>query len=194
MWVVNRMASWLLVLPMTASSLTVGHWLAYRLVVPDGHQREAALAQTGHAYLAYAPLVLALCFSLGAISLLRRAVAGYRGHGQAPSLAASLALLPPLAFLVQEQLERLVHSSQPALTPPILVGVLLQIPIAIVAVYIARSLESLATRLGAAVATAPPPRLRISPLLPAPAPAAAPRRVAGLALGYAERGPPARRA
>lgn len=189
----SRLGSWLLAIPFTAGSLTMGHWLTYRIAVSDPHERHETLAHSGHAYLEHAPFAIALCGALALVVLARRVVGAVRGREGPPPLAWSFALLPPLAFAIQEHLERVVHTGElpwtSALALPLALGLLVQAPFALLAVVVARALESLATRLGLALA-APPPRVRLSLAVRGPAREARPSRRRGLALGYAERGPP----
>ena len=103
-----------------------------------------------------------------------------------------MALVPPLGFTAQEELGRLLHAG-PALPleATFLFGLLLQIPVALVALVVVRAL--LATAEVVVRSLRPPEPLRraarIIGLRPAwlgPAPS-----YPALALGYGERGPPA---
>lgn len=186
--------TWLLTVPIMAIGSLAGHTLAYRLVAPDAHAREHLLEQSGHGYLRYAPLFLALCASLVLVALALRAAAafGRRAGPRAPAWA--FALLPPLGFVAQELLERFVHSGHlhlaAAVEPTFLVGLCLQVPFALAALLIARLLLGFADSAGRAFAAFPRPRLRGARTLFLTAPVAAPPRIPALALGYGERGPP----
>ncbi len=57
----RRSVVWLLTLPLAIVGSQLAHTLAYRLVTPTEAERAHELAATGHAYLAYAPAVLAVC-------------------------------------------------------------------------------------------------------------------------------------
>jgi hypothetical protein len=80
-------------------------------------------------------------------------------------------VLPPLAFLVQEHLERLIHDGTPhvVLTTPVLAGVLLAVPFGLTAYAVARALLGL-TEAAAQALVARPPRLVRVPALASAAP------------------------
>ena len=65
----RRNVVWLLTLALAVIGSQLAHELAYRLVTPDGARRAHELAQTGHAYLVYAPAALAVCSVLVLIAL-----------------------------------------------------------------------------------------------------------------------------
>lgn len=133
------------------------HALTYRLVEPDGARRGALLAETGHAYLSYLPLVLALGTVVVLLAFgadLRTRLGGGRGTVVRPALFASLA---PLLFTVQELFERLLHdgglTAGTLVEPTLLVGLAMQLPFALAAYGLARLLlrasASLARRVAA---------------------------------------------
>jgi hypothetical protein len=103
-------------------------------------------------------------------------------------------VLPPLAFVAQELAERLLKAEafpfQAALEPRFLVGLLLQLPFGLLALLVARALLRVVERIARALAPCPTPRL-------APSAPWRPRqvvdlpRIPALAVGHAERGPPA---
>ena len=104
-----------------------------------------------------------------------------------------VAAIPPLAFVLQEVLERFLHEGhvhwQLLLSGPFLYGLLAQIPFALLAAALAYALGRVAERLGAALA---PRRLRTSGTRLAHELARSvdlPLRAA-LARGWAGRGPP----
>src|SRR6266508_3519873 len=157
--------AWVSTVPLMAAGLLAGHALAYRLAIPDGDVRAHALAHSGHGYLAYAPAALAVCLTLVLAALALRARAAFRGESRPRSAPpAIVAMLPPAAFVLQEYLERVVHSGHlawtVALAPTFLLGLALQ--------------------------------LRFALLPPALQPVAVPSRplVGILARGYGERAPP----
>lgn len=188
----SRLA-WPLATPLLAAGLLAGHDVSYRLVVADSVARDHFLDRTGHSYLAVAPLLGALAATLVVAALAWRATTSLRGHPGATAPAWLFAALAPLAFTLQEHLERLVHDGafpwQLALEPVFLVGLALQLPFALAALAMARVLESLtdgAIRLLARFPVAPA-RAPASPLrgrrLPMP-------RLRRLARAHAVRGPP----
>lgn len=134
---------WLVSLPFMAAGCLAAHSLAYHLV--SGREQQ-------HGYLAFAPLVLGL---LGAL-----AVAGVVVRGRSlPPLAC--AALPPLAFVVQEHVERL---ELVAAEPAFLAGLALQLPFALAALVAARAFLGAAERvLGAVTGRRPPVRRRLAP-------------------------------
>jgi hypothetical protein len=189
-----RRPGFVLVLPLLLAGGLAGHWLAYRLVLPGGDERAHALASTGHEYLTHAPQFLALCLALVALAVGGRIVAAARGRRVSAELPRRLALVPPAAFLVQEGLERLLHTGHlsPAylVEQTTLVGLGLQVAVGIAAVALARALAGAADELGRALAPDPPRLLSPAPLLCLRlAPGRPPRRLA-LALGRDVRGPP----
>jgi len=195
----RRTVAWLLAFPLAVAGSQVAHGLAYRLVTPDGGDRAHELTATGHAYLAYLPLVLAACTVLLvmglAAELLRLAAHGFPRAGR-PS-AWRFAILAPSIFVLQEHFERLAQNGgfpiDAALEPTFLVGLLLQAPFALAAYMLARLLLRVVRALAGLLSTSPrDARLGWSPrwhLTVVSLP-----RIPALALGYSSRGPPALRA
>ncbi len=110
MLLVRRYLAWPLVVPLSVLGVLAGHWLAYRLVVPDAHVRSHVLAVSGHGYMAYAPAavgVSAALIALGFVAVVFHEARGGRAGTEAP--AWLVALLPPLAFVAQEYLERYIQ-------------------------------------------------------------------------------------
>ena len=190
----RRNVVWLLTLALAVIGSQLAHELAYRLVTPDGARRAHELAQTGHAYLVYAPAALAVCAVLVVIALggelrhlLRRGTASSR-----PS-ALMFAVLAPAIFVLQEHFERLLHDGafpwDACLQPTFVVGLLLQLPVALGVYFLARLLLGAVRSLG---------RWLVRPVRPAVLGGALVRpttrlhvpRVPVLALGYGSRGPP----
>ena len=101
--------------------------------------------------------------------------------------------MPPLAFVVQEHLERFLYSGDvpwtTALEPSFLLGLALQLPFALAALLVAWLLDSVAHALGRALAESPPSVL-FPIFVPDPVRITEAPRVAGLARGYGERAPP----
>jgi hypothetical protein len=127
---VNRTRAWLVVSPVLAAGVLIAHTLAYRLT---GTPTDAF-----HAYLAHVPQILLLV----ALAGLGLGGLGSRVDAPRPVFFAAVAVT---TFAAQEHLERLVHGGGiPMLltTPAFVVGVLLQIPAALVAWALARWLLS----------------------------------------------------
>jgi len=174
------------------AGLIGGHQLAYRLVYSDAHARADALARGGHAYFGYLPLALSVSLGVLLAGLALQAAAGFRGERQRPLASPLIVLLPPIAFVVQEFTERLVHTGQVPWTvvvqPAFLLGLAFQLPFALAALLIAWLLDSAARAVGRAFRGLPRPTFQI--LAPEPVRIAAVPRTGGLARGYGERAPP----
>jgi hypothetical protein len=130
----NRRLPWLLSMPLIAGGCLGAHSAAHRLVEPS-------TPEGMHGYLAPAPLLIAIGVAFGLVAALRSVLAG-KPRGGAPSYV--FALLPPLAFTLQEHLERAVHDGAGALEvavePAFLLGLALQLPFALCSLVLARSL------------------------------------------------------
>jgi hypothetical protein len=189
----RRRLSWLVAVPLMVAGSLSAHELAYWLVTPDPGARALALAETGHSYFEQLPLALGVLTALAIAGLAARALPFLGARGRGPSTWLFF-VLPPLGFAVQEHLERLLHSGafplDAALEPTFLVGLALQLPFALAALAVAKALVAGADRLAEAFASRPPTSRSRATSLPSPAPAPGPPRIAALALGYAERGPP----
>ena len=191
----RRSLAWLVAVPLMLAGSEAAHALAYRLAYPELHVRMQVLLVTGHGYLRWLPLVLGVAASVVALSLLVTAVDAARGRAPRGLPAWAFAALPPVAFVVQEHLERLLHTGvfpwHEAGTPTFVPGLALQLPFAVLAYVIARLLLRTAERAGRAVAGVAPPRPRLAANVLA-SPAAEPPlpRVALIARGLAKRGPP----
>ncbi len=126
----SRRLLWPLVVTVSAAGVLVGHDLAYRLTGAGGDGL--------HGYLAHAPQLLV------ALSLPAVLVALSGGRTQAPPPWA-FAVLGAGGFAAMEHLERLVHGGVPWLlsSPLFLLGLALQLPFALAAWWIARTLLAL---------------------------------------------------
>jgi hypothetical protein len=191
MGVSRRSVLWLVTLSLAVVGSQLGHALAYHLVTPNGPQH--AVAATGHAYLAYAPVVFAVCGVLVVLALARELAAAFRDGRLLRPSALPFTFLAPAIFVSQEHLERLLHDGafpwETALEPTFLVGLVLQVPFAAAAYLLARLLLRVVRSLGRLLAGRPRSRM------PASAPARpgfsfSISRLPALALGYGSRGPP----
>jgi hypothetical protein len=130
----RRALAWALVTPVAAAGVLAAHALAYRLTgTPTG---------AVHAYLDHGPQVVAV---LATVALLGLAL-------QDRSLTAAstwwFAPLAPLGFAVQEHIEGLAHTGHlPWLftTPTFVLGLALQIPIALLCVLVVRRITGTLT-------------------------------------------------
>ena len=98
--------AWFTTAPLMLGGLLAGHALGYRLAIGDPHARADALAHSGHGYFGYAPFALAVCLGVLGVALVLQGVTGFRGERRRPATSPLILLLPPLAFVVQEFLER----------------------------------------------------------------------------------------
>ena len=191
----RRSLAWLVAVPLMLVGSEAAHALAYRFAYPELHVRMQVLLVTGHGYLRWLPLVLGAAAAVVALSLLVTAADAARGRAPRGLPAWAFALLPPIAFVVQEHLERLLHTGvfpwQEFGTPTFVPGLAFQLPFALLAYAAARLLLRTAERAGRAVARVAPPRPRLAAIVLAP-PAAEPSlpRAALIARGLAKRGPP----
>jgi hypothetical protein len=167
-------------LPLAAAGTLAGHAAGYALV---GSSRRDALA---HGYLGYAPQFLALCVAVLVLALGLRAT----GRLQGRPAAWPFALIPPVAFLAQELIERLAVGlpAHAVLEPAVYVGLAAQIPIALLGFLAARALLRAVDEAASGLAARPSFALRPMPI-PAPAGAYAPAP-AGLASRRRGRAPP----
>ncbi len=125
-----RRLLWPIVLTLSATGVLVGHDLAYRV---------AGVGSDGlHGYLAHAPQLLV------ALSLPALVVALSGGRTRAPH-PWTFGLLGAGGFAAMEHLERLGHGGVPWLltNPLFLLGLALQLPFALAAWWIARTLLAL---------------------------------------------------
>lgn len=186
--------AWLLVFALTVAGWISAHEVAYRLAIPHPHAGGSGLAETGHSYLAFGSLVIALCILL---ALLCTAGLVARPDGLRPPSRRFLLvvlLLPPLAFALQELTEGFLTTGVlpygAAAEPTFFLGILLQLPFALAAFAVARALFAFARCLAGSAGGGGRPRLVAFELSLPPAVEPRPPRVPALAFGYGERGPP----
>jgi hypothetical protein len=181
--------AWTLVAPLLALATIAGHQAGYRIAVPNANARADLLAHDGHGYFAYLPLITGALVALAVLALAVRA----RGGGRSALPLWLAAALPPLGFVAQESLERVLgahHSGVGAMLhePAFLAGLALQLPFALLALLLARRLQTFADTIALA-------RRRVSwPTAAEARPPADVRllRPRPLALARSGRGPPGR--
>jgi hypothetical protein len=169
---VRKRALLSLSVPLSAVGCLAGHTAGY--AVFGMSRRDAQL----HGYLSLAPQFLAICAAVVAAALALRLSGRLAGR-----LAAwPFALLPPLAFCLQELIER-VAAGLPAHTifePAVFAGLTAQLPLALVAFLAARALLGVTDAAARALPEAPPatvfPVLLLAPAAPSPP--------AGTSLGF----------
>jgi hypothetical protein len=178
----RRLAALSLSLALITCGLLAAHSLAYRLVHGTGGQWHV------HDYLGRMPMVFAVLLgvSLAAFAL---ALRESELHLRAP--AWLFALAPPVAFAVQEHLERAVQglpTAHTAFEPTFALGLLLQAPFAVLAYLVAR----IVFRAAALVARLLSRKPRLRPgRVARPVFQLSHLRPAALSRGFSSRGPPA---
>lgn len=191
----HRLA-WLIAVPLAVVGTLAGHAVGYRAALPDSHERAHALAASGHGYLEWAPLAVGLCVAIAGLAFLAAVLAAMRGREPAggPRRLSLVAALAPIAFVLQELIERIAHDGHVhwglVASAPFLLGLATQVPFALLAAAIAFALTTAAERVASAFRAASHPRPRLTALrftsfgsvdLPCEP---------VLARGYAGRGPP----
>jgi hypothetical protein len=136
----RRRASPLISIPVAVAGSLLAHQVSYTLQAPDAAARARLLAATGHGYLTRVPLIAGVLVAVALGGLIREAAIRWKGTGRSGPIWP-IALIPPLAFLVQEHLERLLHDGtfpwHLAAQPAFLRGLALQIPFALLALGLA---------------------------------------------------------
>jgi len=190
----RRSLAWLVAIPLMLAGSQVAHVLAYRIVYPQAGVRLHALLQTGHGYLTLLPVAAGAAGAVVVVSLALSMVDAARGRAVRPLPPWAFALLPALAFALQEYVERwLAWGFFPwhtAAQPTFLVGLALQLPFGALAYLAARLLLRTAATIGRRLASAPL-RPRFAPLpLACPVVAPLPPLSSVLSRGLGRRGPP----
>jgi hypothetical protein len=151
----RRVVAWLLSFPLMVVGSQVAHVFAYRWVYPNAHVRLSELVATGHEYMgspSYAPTLLGFVFAAEFVAAGFVLVGTVRRSRQRAVPAWAFALLPMLGFTLQEFLERWMAGSPfpwwMVLQPTYRVGLLLQLPFALIAYLLARLLLRAADRVG----------------------------------------------
>jgi len=139
-------------LPLAATGTLAGHAAGYAIA---GTSRQDALA---HGYLGYAPQFLALCVASLVLAFSLRVSGRLAGR----PAAWPFAVVPPIAFLAQELIERLVAGlpAHAILEPAVLAGLAAQAPIALAGFLAAKALVGVADRAVRALGVQPVVALR----------------------------------
>ncbi len=190
----RRAAAWLLAIPLMIAGSQAAHVFAYRLVYPQAEVRLRELLATGHGYLGYIPMLAGIGLAVEVVVFVSLVLGSVRRRRHAPVPAWAFACLPMIGFAAQEFLERwLAGIPFPwwvVLQPTFRIGLLLQLPFAILVYVVARLLLRVADRIGSVLRGAE----ERAPLLGSAAGwlplAVSPPRIAGLASGHTGRGPP----
>ncbi len=185
----RRRCAWLVAVPLMLAGSQAAHAFAYALVYPETTLRLDALARTGHAYFQLLPFALAVAAAAAAVGLVTAAVDAVHGREARDLPPAAFAVLPPVAFALQELIELSLHTGtfgwHAFTAPTFLPGLALQLPFALLAYLVARLLLRAAEWVGGA--------LRPPVLLPRPsalAPHVASRSGRLVATGCSARAPP----
>jgi len=166
----RRGVAWLASIPLVVAGSQVAHWLAYWIVYPEAELRLRDLLATGHGYMlgpvGFLPLVLGAAGALELLAIGWAVVCVARRCPRAPVPAWAFALLPLAGFTLQEFLERwLAGLSFPwwmVEQPTFRIGLLLQLPFALVAFLLARFLLRVADVVGSALREILQRRLRLA--------------------------------
>jgi hypothetical protein len=127
-----------IVLGIALGGVLVGHWLTYRLVLPDAHARGAELAASSHGYLTLANRVgLIVAIVAIGVAFLGRLVRTDAGMSAA-SVLGSLLMFQVGAFTAMEIAERLASGGSHRLGVVLAVGVPAQVAIAAAGVLLLR--------------------------------------------------------
>jgi len=184
---------WLLTLPFLLLSESLGHALVARMVDSEGARHHLVLGGMVD-YDEYAHAALAVLIVLAGAALVQRMLASFRTGGTRLLPAWRLAAVPPLVFLAQEHVERLVQDGDlgwlTAVEPVVLVGVALQVPCGLLALWLARALLRAADELGCALARRSSAAARRPPGNQPVFVHASPFRLRALASRHAGRAPP----
>jgi len=121
--------------PIAVVGSLAAHQLSYALQAPSPAVRAILLATTGHGYLSHLPMVIGVCVVTAALGVALELAHAWDRGGRAAGW--QLALVAPLAFALQEHLERFVHTgalpTHLVLEPWFWFGLALQIPFALLA-------------------------------------------------------------
>jgi hypothetical protein len=131
---IRRLTALVASLPVIAGGSLVAHGLAHRLAGGAGADQHT------HDYLSRAPTVIAITFGFS-LAVLGVALRNAEVHVRAP--AWLFALAPPVAFAVQEHLERALQGESAggtSLEPTFALGLALQVPFGLLAYVAARIL------------------------------------------------------
>jgi hypothetical protein len=123
----RRLLTWALVAPLAAGGALVAHALAYRMT--------GTAPGPAHAYLEHVPQVLAILATVGIVGL------AFQQRSAGRHATWVFAAAAPFGFACQEHVERLAHTGElPWLltTPAFLVGLALQVPVALLCLAVAR--------------------------------------------------------
>jgi hypothetical protein len=170
----------------------MAHALGYLAFIDPGERGEE-VAANAHGLAAYVPLVLAILVAAVVVGLLSEAVSRANGRARGGASVRWFLVLPPLGFAAQEAIERFMHVESFPWSglhePAFLAGLMLQVPLGLIAFFLAVWLTRVAIRIGRFLARrglGPPHRA----IAPRPGVRQEPRRSRLAAIGWAQRAPP----
>ena len=191
----RRRLPWLLALSLMAAGSLAAHSLTYLVASARASEGGAEVSErTSSGRASYLVLLLGIVAATTLVAVVARLLLGRRcRRGElSPCL---FFVLPPLAFALQEFSERILRAEavpfHAALEPRFLLGLLLQLPFGLLALLLARVLLRVVERIVRSLARPRAPRL-LACVSWSPRQAFYLPRIPALALGYPERGPPAR--
>lgn len=130
--------------------------MAYLLVAPGAAERQHLLEGTGHGYLQHQSDLFAVLIAVASVALFAVVALSRRGSRLSMPPSWPFALMPLLGFPVQEHAERWLHTGafpQDAASSRLFVlGLVLQLPFALVGWLAARWLFAVARSVGLALA------------------------------------------
>ena len=154
---VRRALIWLIALPVMVVGSQVAHGVAYWWAYPEADLRRSVLAETGHGYFAYAPIALGFLVAVEFLVLAVAVADRVRGLPIRRLPAWAFVFIPALGFTLQEHLERFfaagVFPWWTVLEPPFWRGLVLQLPLGLLAYLIVRLLQRTVTEVARAILT-----------------------------------------
>lgn len=144
----RRALALMVCLPFALMGVLTAHNLSYAIVA--GESAGEQLGQTGHGYFAHIGEGLAFVLAVAFVAMCLDAARGHRHiRGRAPA-AWPFALFGPLAFALQEHVERIAATGEipwgAAAEPTFVLGIVLQLPFALFAYSFARVILMAARR------------------------------------------------
>jgi hypothetical protein len=194
---IRRSAPCVIAIPLAVASWLGAHCLSYWLVAPGAEGHMGMHAEHGHAWLGYTPSLAIWGLALMIAGLVLCVGEGLRGRRLSGPPVRLFALLPPVGFVIQEHVERLIGTgtvpTDLLAEPTFLVGLALQLPFALAALLLTRALYAIAFGLGRTIArelgVGRPVRQR--PAMQNPPASVTLVGPSVLALGHGQRAPPA---
>src|SRR5262245_20500147 len=141
----RRRLPWLLAVPLMVAGSVAAHSLTYLVVAartaPEGDAEASERVSSAHS--GYLVLFMGVLAATALVAAAARSPAGRHRRGGLEPYPWMFFLLPPLAFGLQELSERALHAEafpfHAALEPRFLLGLLLQVPFALLALFLGRA-------------------------------------------------------